>query len=77
MLPRMRTAQGVINEIKALDPNTEITLTYVRKLLKQNVVPVVSVCNKKLVDVDRLLAYFDKGNTQPEEPTAKLRRIRA
>lgn len=77
VLPRMRTAQGVIDEIKALDPNTEITLTCIRKLIRQNVVPVVSVGNKKLVDVDQVLEYFTKGNTTPSESAAKLRRIRA
>ena len=74
----MRTAQGVIDEIKALDPNTAITLTYVRKLIKQNVIPVISVGNKKLIDVDKFLEYLAKGNTEPtEEPTSKVRKIRA
>lgn len=77
-LPRMRTAQGVLDEIKAHDPDTEITLHYIRKLIKENAVPVVSVGTKKLVDVDQLLAFLAKGNSPAPTPVleSKLRRVR-
>lgn len=61
MIPRMRTAAGVLNEIKANDPKTEITLHYIRNIIKTNQVPVVAVGRKKLVDVDSVISMLSAG----------------
>lgn len=59
--PRMRTAEGVLAEIKASDPGTEVTLHYIRRIIHTNKVPVVCVGRKKLVDVDAVLEFLAKG----------------
>jgi hypothetical protein len=59
--PRMRTAEGVLTEIKAQDPATEVTLHYIRYLIHTNQVPVVPVGRKKLVDVDAVIAHLAAG----------------
>lgn len=74
-LPRMRTAAGVLDEIKAEDPGTEITLHYIRQIIVANKVPVVNVGRKKLVDVDAVIAYLAEG-TPAEEDTPAVGKIR-
>lgn len=60
--PRMRTAEGALEIIKAEDPETAVTLRYVRHLIATGAVPYVPVGRKKLVNVDRLLAYLENGD---------------
>lgn len=40
MIPRMRTAPKIVAEIKALDPETEVTEYYVRQLVKAGALPL-------------------------------------
>lgn len=61
-LPKMRTAAGVLAEIKAIDPNTEVTLTMVRRIIKSGKVPVVNAGTKKLVNVDAVVEYLEAGD---------------
>lgn len=60
-LPRMRTAEGVLRELRAFDPNTEISLHFVRKLILSGKLPVVCAGCRKMVDVDRVLDYLAQG----------------
>ena len=52
-IPRMRIATDVLAEIKALDPDTRITLHYIRGIINQGKVPVRKAGTKKLVDLDK------------------------
>ena len=79
-MPRMRTAAKVHELILEQDPESEITLHYIRQLIATGAIPVVHVGRKKLVDVDQLLAYLAAGNeapttTDPAVGYGKLRRI--
>lgn len=56
--PRMRVAEKAVKMIQAEDPDSGVTLSYVRRLIREKVVPVVQVGNKKLVNVDALYAYL-------------------
>ena len=38
-IPRMRTVAKIVAEIKALDPDTEVTEFHIRKLAKDGTVP--------------------------------------
>lgn len=73
-LPRMRTAAGVLVEIKSEDPNTEVTLHYIRQLIHTNQIPVVPVGRKKLVNVDDIVSHLTEGRKTNIE-TAKIRRV--
>ena len=59
MAPRMRTAAGALDIIKAEDPETAVTLRYIRRLISTGIVPYVPVGRKKLVNVDSLLTYLE------------------
>ena len=67
-MPRMRTAERVMDEIKAADPDTEITLHYIRQLIREEAVPVVCCGRKKLVNVDAVMALLSAGY-KAVEPT--------
>lgn len=64
-MPRMRTASKAYRLILEQDPDSEITLHYIRHLIASGAVPVIHVGRKKLVDVDQLLAYLAAGNEAP------------
>lgn len=74
-IPRMRIATDVLAEIKALDPDTRITLHYIRSIINQGKVPVHKVGAKKLVDVDKVLEYLEHGSANDETPTGEIRRV--
>ncbi len=59
MTPRMRTAEGALAIIKEQDPDTAVTLRYIRRLIADGTIPYVPVGRKKLVNVDGLLAYLE------------------
>ena len=54
-IPRMRTVPKADEELKQLDPNTCFTLRALRRMVKNNEIPTVSVANKKLINFDLLL----------------------
>lgn len=63
MTPRMRTAEGALAIIKEQDPDTAVTLRYIRRLIAEGTIPHVPVGRKKLVNVDGLLAYLEGRST--------------
>ena len=54
-MPRMRTATGALEIIKQQDPDTAVTLHYIRQLISSG-----KVGRKKLINVDELLAYLER-----------------
>ena len=56
---RMRTAEGALQIIKEMDPETAVTLRSIRRLINTGTIPCVPVGRKKLVNVDGLLAYLE------------------
>lgn len=67
-MPRMRTAEKVLAEIKQADPDTEVTLHYIRALIRAEAVPVVYCGRKKLVNVDAVMELLANGYAIPPEP---------
>ena len=78
MLPRMRTAAGVLQVIRQEDPGTEVTLYFIRCIIKSGILPVTEIGRKKLVDADKVIQYIRDGNGLPdkqEEPVYGIRRV--
>ena len=75
-IPRMRTAPKIVAEIKALDPDTEITEYYVRQLVKEGAVPVVWAGNKALINLNDVLNLLRTGTAQPQAAVSTVRGIR-
>lgn len=65
-LPRMRNAEGVMKELKAQDPDTYITLNFIRGLIRSGEIPVVQAGNHKLVNMDLVFDYLaNQGTARP------------
>lgn len=65
-LPRMRNAEGVLKELKAQDPETRITLNFIRGLILSGEIPVVQAGCQKLVNVDLVFDYLaNQGTSKP------------
>lgn len=76
-LPRMRTAKYAMDEIRAQDPNTEISLRFIRSVVNTGKIPVVCVGRKKLFDMDCLLEILktDLPVAEEQEETGRIRRV--
>lgn len=59
-LARMRTAAGALEEIKKEDPDTELTLYHIRRLILSGKIPHINAGVKNLIDVDQLLQYLSQ-----------------
>jgi len=55
---RMRTKSVAIDEIKAADHNTALTLGGLNRLISDGIIPHVKVGRKVLVNVDTLMDYL-------------------
>jgi len=80
MLPRMRTAKGAIQEIRQMDPNTEITESAIRRAMKRGDLRTVPNGRKHLVSLDEVLKYFGGEDAveqakPPQYPEGKVIRI--
>lgn len=60
-IPRMRTAAKIVAEIRAMDPESDISEHYVRQLIKSGALPVVWAGNKALVNLDDVLELMRHG----------------
>ncbi len=56
--PRMRTAPGALDIIRQEDPGTDVTLHYLRHLIKTGAIQSVPVGRKRLVNVDKLIDFL-------------------
>lgn len=57
----MRTPPKAVEEIKAKDPNSSITLAALRRWIKTGAVSSVRVGRNALVDMDKLEAFLSSG----------------
>ena len=55
MSARMRTIPKAYEEIKAIDPNTSLTLRALRRMVSNGEIPVVNIASKRLINLDLLL----------------------
>ena len=55
MSVRIRTIPKAFAEIKAADPNTDLSIKAVRKMVKEGRIPSVKIENKVLVNLDLIL----------------------
>lgn len=58
--PRMRTPHQAAALLQELDPGSGVTEHFIRRLIKTGQLPSVPVGCKRLIDVDKLLAYLEE-----------------
>ena len=77
-IPRMRTAAKIVAEIKALDPDSEVTEYFVRQLIKDGTVKPTWAGNKALINLDDVLDILRAGTARTKaNPTVTdgIRRV--
>lgn len=58
-IPRMRTIQELVKEIKQLDNDTQITVSAIRRLVRENKIKSVRIGNKTLINLDYCIDYLN------------------
>lgn len=58
----MRTIPKAYEEIKAIDPNTDLSLRALRRMVKSGKIPSVQIASKTLVNLDLLLEVLSCYN---------------
>ncbi len=58
-IPKMRTIQELVQEIKQLDNDTQITVSAIRRLVKENRIKSVRVGNRTLINLEHCIDYLN------------------
>ncbi|MBE6154580.1 MAG: hypothetical protein E7163_03310 [Firmicutes bacterium] len=66
-MPKIRTLSSAINELKNIDPNCSLTLTALRRKIRNNELPYAKVGNKYLVDLDIIVKILFNDNKELEQ----------
>lgn len=78
-LPRMRFAKEAVQELKQLDPNSCVSESFIRSLMKRGLIPYVEVGGgkRRLLNFDALIAFLENPQPSPSEPARAggIRRI--
>lgn len=75
---RMRFAAQALDELRKLDPETPVTLRLIKQLMRTGAIPSVPVGNgnRRLLNLDALVAYLENPPAEPVQQTAPgIRRI--
>lgn len=75
-IPRMRTIPECVAMLKELDPETAITITALRNMVKRGEVPAVPVGSKSLINFDMLLEMFYLKQPAPAPSSGEYGKIR-
>lgn len=69
---RMRFPQQALEELRRVDPQTPVSLSFIRRLVKTGAVPSVPVGNgnRRLVNFDALIEFLSNPPTE-QPPTAR------
>ena len=66
-MPKIRTLSSAINELKNIDPNCSLTLTALRRKIRNNELPYAKIGNKYLVDLDIIVKILFNDNIELEQ----------
>ena len=75
---RMRFAAQALDELRKLDPETSVTLRFIKQLMRTGAIPSVPVGNgnRRLLNFDALVAYLENPPAEPVQQSALgIRRI--
>jgi len=77
-MARMRYPEQALELLKQEDPETQVTLNFIRSLLKRDAIPYVKIGRRHLLNYDALIEYLAKGTTREETaPLGAIRRVKA
>jgi len=67
-MARMRYPAQALELIKEKDPDTAVTLNLIRTLIRSEVIPVVRVGRRQMINVDALISYLENPQTDAVIP---------
>ncbi len=77
-MARMRYPQQALELIREEDPNTSLTLNFIRELAYSGKIPCIKIGRRHLINVDALIEYLESPDKHKEtSQTGVIRRIRA
>ncbi|MGI1659409.1 MAG: hypothetical protein ACRKFN_10555 [Desulfitobacterium sp.] len=77
-MARMRYPEQALELLKKEDPETQVTLNFIRSLLAGNAIPYVKIGRRRLLNYDALVEYLANGSTREEmAPLGAIRRVKA
>ena len=78
-IARMRTRDGIYNELHKMDPGSQISKHFIYQLMVQGKVRTVFAGNKRLANLDEVLQYLQnppsESETDKNSSYGQLRRI--
>lgn len=75
MSVRMRFPAQALEELKKEDPDTPITLHYIRTLARKGLIPCVQIGRRRLLNYDALVEYLVNPTREKTETAPGIRRI--
>lgn len=60
-IPRMRTIDGAMAEIRQADPNSNLTRRALQRMVYSGEIPSVKIGNKNLLNLDFLIDFLSGG----------------
>lgn len=76
MAVRMRYPEQALEELRREDPQTPITLYFIRRLAASGKVPVTKIGRRRLINYDAMLEYLANPNmTEAEQQPDVVRRV--
>jgi hypothetical protein len=66
-LARMRTAQQVYDYLHKEDPESSVSLWYIRSLMKQGKIPVIKAGCKYLINLDKFMEFLNSEPIDEDE----------
>lgn len=77
-MARMRYPAQALELLKELDPDTCVTLNYIRTLVAKGVIPCVKVGRGRLINVDKLIEYLAAGDAREQATeSGSIRQVKA
>lgn len=77
-VPRMRTIRQVYEYLHEIDPGCTVGEDYLRRLIKQGKIPSYRAGVRHLVNLDRVIEYFNNPDPDEElqENYGRIRRVK-
>ena len=72
---RMRFPAQALEELKKEDPNTPVTLHFIRSLARKGAIPFVQIGRRRLLNYDALVEYLANPTREEAETAPGIRRI--
>lgn len=67
-MARMRYPEQALKLLKQEDPETQVTLNFIRSLLTRDAIPYVKIGRRHLLNYDALVEYLPRATPKKKPP---------